>query len=53
MHGRSRFTIEESRVTLNEKLKDLELFHDIMVSRELKMIALEKESSRLKGQSTA
>jgi hypothetical protein len=40
--------LEESRVTLNEKLKDLELFHDLAVGRELKMIALEKELNRLK-----
>jgi hypothetical protein len=35
-------------VTLNEKLKDLELFHDLAVGRELKMIALAKELNRLR-----
>jgi MEDS: MEthanogen/methylotroph, DcmR Sensory domain len=45
--------LEESRLTLNEKLKDLELFHDLTVGRELKMIALEKELSRIKSQPRA
>lgn len=35
---------------LQEKIRDLELFHDMAVTRELKLIELEKELERLKEQ---
>src|SRR3982751_2190563 len=34
--------LERSRLELNEKIKDLETFHDVAVDRELKMMQLEK-----------
>jgi PAS domain S-box-containing protein len=42
--------LEESKLTLQEKNEDLEKFHDAVIGRELKMIKLEKELSKLKGQ---
>ena len=42
--------LEESKAALEEKNEDLEQFHDVVVGRELKMIELEQELSRLKDQ---
>jgi hypothetical protein len=35
--------LEESKTELQEKILDLEKFEEVVVGRELKMIALEKE----------
>jgi hypothetical protein len=35
--------LEQSRTELQEKILDLEKFEEVVVGRELKMIALEKE----------
>ena len=48
--------LEQSKAELQEKILDLEKFEEVVVGRELKMIALEKEIERLtrereKGQS--
>jgi PAS domain S-box-containing protein len=40
--------LEQSKSELQEKISDLEKFEDVVVGRELKMIALEKEISELK-----
>ncbi|HEY7123776.1 MAG TPA: PAS domain-containing protein [Ktedonobacterales bacterium] len=40
--------LEESKAELQEKILDLEKFEEVVVGRELKMIALEKEIERLK-----
>jgi PAS domain S-box-containing protein len=42
--------VEERTHELQEKVRDLEMFHDAVVGRELKMIELEKELKRLKAQ---
>ena len=42
--------LEVSESTLQEKVAELEKFHDIVVGRELKMIVLEKEIEQLKRQ---
>src|SRR5712672_3136278 len=39
--------LEESKTELQEKILDLEKFEEVVVGRELKMIALEKELERL------
>jgi PAS domain S-box-containing protein len=39
--------LKQSEETLLSKLADLELFHDVVVGRELKMVHLEKEVKRL------
>ena len=39
--------LEASREQLQEKIVDLETFQDVVVGRELKMIALEKETAML------
>jgi len=39
--------LEQSEAALHDKVRDLELFHDVVVDRELKMMALEKEVSML------
>src|SRR5437588_794092 len=39
--------LEESKAELQEKILDLEKFEDVVVGRELKMIALEKEVEKL------
>jgi len=39
--------LEESKLELQEKILDLEKFEEVVVGRELKMIALEKEVERL------
>jgi PAS domain S-box-containing protein len=39
--------LEESKAELQEKILDLEKFEEVVVGRELKMIALEKELERL------
>jgi hypothetical protein len=40
--------LEESKAELQEKILDLEKFEEVVVGRELKMIALEKEADRLR-----
>jgi hypothetical protein len=40
--------LEVSESSLQEKVTELEKFHDIVVDRELKMIMLEKEIEQLK-----
>jgi PAS domain S-box-containing protein len=41
--------LKESKRELQEKIQDLELFHDLVVDRELKMIEQEKEIQRLRA----
>jgi polyhydroxyalkanoate synthesis regulator phasin len=40
--------LEQSKAELQEKILDLEKFEEVVVGRELKMIALEKELEGLK-----
>jgi PAS domain-containing protein len=40
--------LEKSKATLQDKVRDLELFHDVVVGRELKMMQLEKEIAMLR-----
>jgi PAS domain S-box-containing protein len=40
--------LEESKAELQDKILDLEKFEEVVVGRELKMIALEKESEKLR-----
>jgi hypothetical protein len=40
--------LQESKAELQEKILDLEKFEEVVVGRELKMIALEKEIENLK-----
>jgi polyhydroxyalkanoate synthesis regulator phasin len=40
--------LEESKTELQEKILDLEKFEEVVVGRELKMIALEKELETLR-----
>ena len=40
--------LQESQSELQEKILDLEKFEEVVVGRELKMIALEKEIENLK-----
>ena len=42
--------LEESKAELQEKILDLEKFEEVVVGRELKMIALEKELEKLKAE---
>jgi PAS domain S-box-containing protein len=42
--------LEESKAELQEKILDLEKFEEVVVGRELKMIALEKENEKLRGE---
>jgi PAS domain S-box-containing protein len=42
--------LERSKAELQEKILDLEKFEEVVVGRELKMIALEKELEQLRGQ---
>src|SRR5215210_4509310 len=42
--------LEESKAELQEKILDLEKFEEVVVGRELKMIALEKELDKLQSQ---
>ena len=39
--------LQESKAELQEKILDLEKFEEVVVGRELKMIALEKELEKL------
>jgi len=41
--------LEQSKAELQEKILDLEKFEEVVVGRELKMIALEKELEQLRG----
>jgi PAS domain S-box-containing protein len=43
--------LEKSKTELQEKILDLEKFEEVVVGRELKMIALEKELERLRKKS--
>src|SRR5881296_3747628 len=45
--------LEQSKTELQEKILDLEKFEEVVVGRELKMIALEKELESLRKKSTA
>jgi hypothetical protein len=40
--------LEDSKAELQEKILDLEKFEEVVVGRELKMIALEKEVEKLR-----
>ena len=42
--------LEESKTELQEKILDLEKFEEVVVGRELKMIALEKELEQLQAE---
>jgi PAS domain S-box-containing protein len=42
--------LEQSKIELQEKILDLEKFEEVVVGRELKMIALEKELERLQAE---
>jgi PAS domain S-box-containing protein len=44
--------LEESKAELQDKILDLEKFEEVVVGRELKMIALEKEAEKLRGEIT-
>jgi PAS domain S-box-containing protein len=44
--------LEQSKAELQEKILDLEKFEEVVVGRELKMIALEKELEQLRGRLT-
>ena len=45
--------LEKSKTELQEKILDLEKFEEVVVGRELKMIALEKALDGLRKKSTA
>ena len=42
--------LEESKAELQDKILDLEKFEEVVVGRELKMIALEKEAEKLQSE---
>jgi ribosomal protein L29 len=42
--------LQESKAELQEKILDLEKFEEVVVGRELKMIALEKELEKLRSE---
>ena len=42
--------LEKSKAELQEKILDLEKFEEVVVGRELKMIALEKELEKLQDE---
>jgi hypothetical protein len=42
--------LEESKTELQEKILDLEKFEEVVVGRELKMIALEKELEQVQAE---
>ena len=42
--------LEQSKAELQEKILDLEKFEEVVVGRELKMIALEKELDQLRAE---
>jgi PAS domain S-box-containing protein len=44
--------LEESKAELQDKILDLEKFEEVVVGRELKMIALEKEAEKLRAENT-
>jgi PAS domain S-box-containing protein len=44
--------LEESKAELQDKILDLERFEEVVVGRELKMIALEKEAEKLRAEIT-
>jgi len=44
--------LQDSKAELQEKIQDLEKFEEVVVGRELKMIALEKELEKLKSEMT-
>ena len=45
--------LQDSKAELREKILDLEKFEEVVVGRELKMIALEKELEKLQREMTA
>jgi hypothetical protein len=46
-YGKVVQDLEASKIQLQEKIVDLEMFQDVVVGRELKMIALEKQVAAL------
>jgi len=44
--------LEESKAELQDKILDLEKFEEVVVGRELKMIALEKDAEKLRKENT-
>ncbi|WP_447980137.1 PAS domain S-box protein [Candidatus Nitrospira bockiana] len=44
--------LEASRSTLQDKVHELEMFHDLVVGRELKLIQMEKEVQKLRAERT-
>jgi len=42
--------LEKSQIELQEKILELEKFEEVVVGRELKMIALEKELANLRSE---
>jgi PAS domain S-box-containing protein len=44
--------LEESKAELQDKILDLEKFEEVVVGRELKMIALEKDAEKLRRENT-
>src|SRR5262249_14753849 len=47
-YERAMWALQESKTALQEKILDLEKFEEVVVGRELKMIALEKELESLR-----
>ena len=47
---RERQNLRASQQQLEEQIAELEQFHDVVVGRELKLIALEQELNRLRAQ---
>jgi PAS domain S-box-containing protein len=45
--------LEASRMALTEKVQELEMFHDVVVGRELQMIELEKQLAALQSKAKA
>lgn len=45
-----RRRLQESQAQLEEKLQELEAFHDVVVGRELRMMQIEKENHKLRAE---
>jgi PAS domain-containing protein len=48
-----RAELQDTRRALQEKVSDLEAFHDVTVGRELKMMEMQKEIARLREENAA